>query len=92
MYADFSFDEMLDSKDIENMLSEEEAVEAVKTYLYETYEEGGWEKIEALAGDCGIFGSCWTVTCTKEVNGITVGYIVAADVITGEVKFVDQMK
>lgn len=96
LYAVLKFDSMLDSKDIANMLSEEEAIEAVKAYLEKTYGESGWEEIETSAGDCGKFGSGWIVTCKRyESIGesrMVIGYLVVIDVLTGEVKFVDQMK
>lgn len=96
--ANFRFDSMLDSNDIANMLSEEAAVKAVKVYLEENYEETGWEEIRTAVGVCGEFGNCWAVTCLRYDsfnNGedhMVFGYLVAVDILTGEIKFVDRMK
>lgn len=96
--ANFKFDSMLDSNDIADMLSENEAVEAAKLYLDEKYKEGGWEEIRTSAGVCGDFGNCWAITCLRyeSVNGgehtMVFGYLVAVDILTGKIKFVDKMK
>lgn len=90
--AYFKFDSMLDSRDIANMLSEEEAVGAVKAHLEENYGESGWEEIKTSVGGSEVWGNCWFVTCTRHENGIVIGYLVVIDVLTGEIKFVDQMK
>lgn len=96
LYAVIKFDSMLDSRDIANMLSEEEAIKTVKAYLEETYGESGWEEIKTSVGDCGKFGSGWIVTCIRYErigeSRIVIGYLVVIDVLTGEIKFVDQMK
>lgn len=57
-----------------------------------------WEEIRTSAGVCGDFGNCWAITCLRyeSVNGgehsMVFGYLVAVDILTGEIKFVDKMK
>lgn len=96
LYAVIKFDSMLDSRDIANMLSEEEAIEIVKAYLEATYGETGWEEIKTSVGDCGKFGSGWIVTCLRYErigeSRMVIGYLAVIDVLTGEINFVDQMK
>lgn len=93
LYAFINFDSMLDSRDIANMLSEEEAIETVKAYLEETYGETGWEEIKTSVGDCGKFGNCWVVQVLRHNSDtrLVFGYLVGIDILTGEVKMVDQI-
>lgn len=91
-YAHFSFDSMLDSKDIANMLSKEDAVKAVTDYLEKEYGESGWSEIEARAVNGGKLGNCWSVQVLKyRESGIALGYLVGIDILTGEIKVVDKI-
>lgn len=90
--AYFGFDSMLSSKDIANMLSKEEAVKTVTEYLEKTYNESDWSEIEARALNGGKLGNCWSVQVLKyRESGIPLGYLVAIDILTGEVKAVDKI-
>lgn len=86
-YVSFFPDSVLGERDIENMLSKEEAIEAARAYLEREYGETEWEEITVRDADAGKYGVYWEVTLKKYNDVIIDGYSVLVDIFTGEPHF-----